>query len=140
MPWLTWPKRSSGSLASITRCTCGAATCFTSKKRCPNLERDTTPAKIYETVSGVLPKGSRLYVLSDEKARDHFDVLKRDYRVFRYVDFPELNRIIEGDAPDNFLLYEVEKLIFADAKTKIYTFAHPKGEPRISLTKDPGWS
>jgi hypothetical protein len=113
---------------------------LTDKERCPNLEQDTRPERIYETVSRVLPKGSRVYVLTDENAPNYFDVLKKDYQVVQYFDFQELKELVEGEHPDNFLLYEVEQLIFARAKTRIHTFAHPKGKPRISLTSDIGWT
>jgi hypothetical protein len=110
------------------------------KERHPNLEQDTRPEKIYEKVSQVLPRGSTVYILTDERTPNYFDVLKKDYQVFQYADFPELKALVEGDNPDNFLLYEVEQLIFARAKKKIHTFAHPKGKPRISLTRDLGWT
>jgi hypothetical protein len=113
---------------------------LTDKARCPNLERDTRPEQIYETVSRVLPKGSRVYILTDEKVQTYFNILKKDYQIFQFFEFPELKRFVEGDQPDNFFLYEVEQLIFAKAETKIYTFGHPKGEPRISLTRDLGWT
>jgi hypothetical protein len=106
------------------------------KKRYPNLERDTQPAHIYDTVSRVVPKGSRVYILTDEKAPNYFDVLKKDYEVFQYVDFPELKALVDGDHPDNFFLFEIEQLIFATAATKIHTFAHPGDKSRISLTTD----
>ena len=78
--------------------------------------------------------------MTDEKAPNYFDVLKKDYQVVQYVDFPELKALVEGEYPDNFLLYEVEQLIFARAKTRIHTFPHPKGRPRISLIRDIGWT
>lgn len=81
-----------------------------------------------------------VYVLTDEKDPSHFDVLKNEYRVFRYFDFRELRRLVEGDNPDNFFLYEVEQLIFERAKIRIYTFAEPGGKSRISLTSDVGWT
>ncbi len=110
------------------------------KTRCPNLENDTQPERIRQSVSTVLPKSSRIYVLTNENDPHYFDLLKTDYQVFRYFDFPELKRLVEGNHPDNFFLYEIEQLIFAKAQTKIYTFAHPNGVPRISLTKDVGWT
>jgi hypothetical protein len=113
---------------------------LTDKKGCPNLEQDTRPERIYETISRVLQKGSRVYILTDEKAPNYFDLLKKDYQVVQYFDFPELKALVEGDYADNFLLYEVEQLIFARAKTRIHTFAHPKGKSRISLTSDIGWT
>jgi hypothetical protein len=113
---------------------------LTEKNRYPNLEQDTRPEKIYETVSRVLPKGSRVYILTDERTPNYFDVLKEDYQVFQYLDFPELRDLVEGEEPDNFLLYEIEQLIFARAKTRIHTFAHPTGAGRVSLTRDVGWT
>ena len=113
---------------------------LTDKRQYPNLEEDTRPERIYDTVSRVLPKGSRLYILTDEKTPNYFEVLKKEYQVVQYFDFPELKTFVQGDSPDNFLLYEIEQVIFAGAKTKIHTFAHPSGEGRISLTRDLGWT
>jgi hypothetical protein len=110
------------------------------KDRYPNLDRDTRPEAICETVSRILPRGSRVYILTDERTPNYFDVLGKDYQVFQYFDFPELRHLVEGTHPDNFLLYEIEQLVFARAKTQIYTFAHPQGKPRMSLTRDVGWT
>ena len=93
---------------------------------CPNLEQDTRPEKIYQTVSRVLNKGSRVYVLTDERAPNYFDVLKTDYQIFQYFDFPELKKLVEGDRPDNFFLYEIEQLIFARARTRIAHICPPQ--------------
>jgi hypothetical protein len=38
------------------------------------------------------------------------------------------------------IIDKVSRKFFARAKTRIHTFAHPKGEPRISLTTDVGWT
>jgi hypothetical protein len=108
--------------------------------RYPNLARDTSPAGIHATVSRVLPKGATIYILTDERTPHYFDVLKAEYRVVQYFDFPELKQLVAGDDPDNFFLYEIENLIFDGADTRIYTFAHPKGAPRVSLTRDVGWT
>jgi len=107
--------------------------------RYPNLDRDTRPEAIRATLARVLPSGSTIYILTDERTPHFFDILKADYRVFQYFDFPELRRLVDGDHPDNFYLYEIEQLIFEAATTKIYTFAHPSGG-RISLTQDIGWT
>jgi hypothetical protein len=112
----------------------------TDKARCPNLENDTRPERILETVSRVLAKGARIYILTNEESRRYFDVLRNDYEIFQYFDFPELRKVVECDEPDNFFLYEIEQLIFASARTKIYTFAQAGGGSRISLTKDIGWT
>jgi hypothetical protein len=113
---------------------------LTERDRYPNLDLDTRPEAIYETVSRVLPRGSRIYILTDERTPNYFDPLGKGYQVFQYFDFPELKHLVEGEHPDNFLLYEIEQLVFARAKTRIYTFADPKGKPRISLTSDVGWT
>jgi hypothetical protein len=110
------------------------------ESRYPNLDRDTRPEAIYGTISRVVPTGSRVYILTDERTPNYFDVLRKDYRIFQYFDFPGLKQLVEGAHPDNFLLYEIEQLVFARAKTRIHTFADPRGKPRISLTRDVGWT
>ena len=110
------------------------------RDRYPNLDRDTRPEAICETVSRVLPRGSGIYILTDERTPNYFDALGKDYQIFQYFDFPELRHLVEGEHPDNFLLYEIEQLVFARAQTKIHTFANPNGKPRISLTRDVGWT
>lgn len=106
----------------------------------PNLDQDTQPDKIREVVSQVMPKGSKIYILTNERDKDYFNSLKNDYDVFQYFDFPELRELVECEQPDNFQLFEIEKLIFENANTKIYTFTHPEGGKRISLSKHPGWA
>jgi hypothetical protein len=110
------------------------------RDRYPNLDRDTRPEAIYDTVSRILPRGSRIYILTNERTPNYFDVLGKDYQIFQYFDFPGLRDLVEGAHPDNFLLYEIEQVVFARAKTRIYTFADPNGKPRTSLTKDVGWT
>jgi hypothetical protein len=108
--------------------------------RYPNLARDTTPENIHATLKRVVPPGARIYILTDERTPGYFDILKQDYEIFRYCDFAALRGLIEGDDPDNYLLYEVEQLLFDGAATRIHTFAHPDGKPRVSLTSDVGWT
>lgn len=108
--------------------------------RYPNLARDTTPENIHATLKRVAPPGARIYILTDERTPGYFDSLKQDYEVFRYCNFPALRALVESDDPDNYLLYEVEQLLFDGALTRIHTFAHPAGKPRISLTTDIGWT
>jgi len=106
----------------------------------PNLKHDTHPDQIIATISKVLPRKSNVYILTNERDRNYFNPLKKDYIVFQYFDFPELRELLECEKPDNFLLFEIEKLIFENANTKIYTFTHPEGGTRISLSKDLGWA
>ncbi|MDO9161088.1 MAG: hypothetical protein Q8N35_09100 [Methylococcaceae bacterium] len=106
----------------------------------PNLKHDTHPDQIIATISKVLTRKSNIYILTNERDRNYFNPLNNDYIVFQYFDFPELSELIECEKPDNFLLFEIEKLIFENANTKIYTFTHPEGGTRISLSKNLGWA
>ncbi|MDD2659708.1 MAG: hypothetical protein PHY54_08525 [Methylococcales bacterium] len=106
----------------------------------PNLDQETQPDKIKATISQILPSGSKIYILTNERDKAFFDPLKTDYEVLQYFDFPELIKLVECEQPDNFLLFEIEKLIFENAKTKIYTFTHRGGEARISLSSSLGWA
>lgn len=106
----------------------------------PNLDRDTQPDRIGDTLARVVAEGSAVYILTNERDKTFFTSLKKRFRVFQYFDFPELSELVEGPEPDNFLLFEVEKLLFEGAKLKVHTFTHPEGGKRISLTSDKGWA
>lgn len=106
----------------------------------PNLDDDTQPEKIRSTLLGFLPKHSKIYILTNEQDKNYFNPLKTDFEVLQYFDFPELKDIVENEQPDNFLLFEIEKLLFENANTKIYTFTHPEGGIRKSLSRDLGWA
>jgi hypothetical protein len=106
----------------------------------PNLDRDTRPERILETLSQYLPQGARVYIMTNERDQRFFEPLRASFEVFQYFDFPELRELIDSDQPDNFLLFEIEKLLFERASTKIHTFTHPEGGRRISLTTDKGWA
>lgn len=108
--------------------------------RYPNLDQETQPDSIRATISQVIPRGTQIYILTNEKDKAYFNPLKTEYDVFQYFDFPELIGLVECEQPDNFLLFEIEKLIFENAKTKIYTFSHPNGRARISLSSSLGWA
>jgi len=106
----------------------------------PDLVRETGKAAVLETVSQLLSKNIPIYIMTDEKDKHYFDMLRKDYTVYQYFDFPELKNIVENESPDNFFLYEIEKLIFKNAKIKIYTFKDPMGKPRLSLSQSVGWT
>ena len=81
-----------------------------------------------------LPRGSHLYVMSDILDFNHFDPLKRDYRVWRYHDFPQLRSLIpsvteeEGQdrsGADNFFLFSVELELMRRAPIEIHTEKQP---------------
>ncbi len=106
----------------------------------PNLDRDTQPDRIGETLARELKDGSTVYIMTNERDKSFFKPLGSRFRIRQYFDFPELSELIEGPEPDNFLLFEVEKLLFAEADLKVHTFSHPEGGQRISLTTDKGWA
>ena len=118
---------------------CGGRDVLTEKykKKFPNLEKDTHPLRIRETLLRLLPEGSSLYILTNEADKTFFDPLREVFDVFQYFDFPELQRIVECEFPDNYFLYEIEKRLFSQARDKIFTFADREGK-RLSLTRDIG--
>ncbi len=107
------------------------------KEKHPNLERDTQPLQIIETLRRILPTANRIYILTNETDRNFFDPLRQVFDVFQYFDFPELRCIVEDECPDNHFLYEIEKRLFSQARDKIFTFADREGK-RLSLTRDIG--
>ena len=67
-------------------------------------------------------KGCKIYIMSDIQDRRYFDFLKKDYNVYRYFDFPELEALVSKNNDseiDNAMLYSVEKNILQYAHTKI---------------------
>ena len=106
----------------------------------PHLDQDTQPGHIKDVIASVMPLGAPVYILTNERDKSFFNPIKDSYAVLQYFDFPELNALVSGDQPDNFLLFEIEKLLFDNAQTKIYTFTHPEGGQRISLSSHLGWA
>jgi len=109
-------------------------------KASPNLAEETEPRRIQEVLDSNLPAGAIIYIATDESDRGFFDALRSRQRIFQFFDFPELRELVDSPAPDNFLLYAIEKIIFDRAISRIYTFADPGGKARVSLSKDVGWS
>ena len=91
-------------------------------KEMPMLQFAFSPKQIKTLLGYAISKGSRLYITSDIRNPQHFDFLKKDYRVYRYYDFPELKRLVSGEQEsviDNVMLYLVEKNIMRYATVKI---------------------
>ncbi|MBK1612282.1 hypothetical protein CKO44_02230 [Rubrivivax gelatinosus] len=106
----------------------------------PHLDADTRPERMLATLAPHLPPGSRLYVMTNERQPGYFDPLRRVYDLRQFSDFAPLRALLEGPAPDNFLLFEVEKLLFERAALQVHTFTHPEGGRRIALCRDKGWA
>ena len=85
----------------------------------------TEPEGIRNHLRERIPDGSTVFVMSDERDPNFWTPLKRNYRLFRYTDFPRLAAIVSrerGGLPDNYLLYAVEKEIARTAWMRIGTF------------------
>ena len=78
--------------------------------------------------------GTKLYIMSDIHDPKYLDFLKPDYQVYRYHDFPELQRLVTGEADsvDNYMLYSVEKNIMSYALIQIL----PPGSSSLTFPLD----
>ena len=91
----------------------------------PDLEYASKPENISSVLERAIPKGSKLYIMSDIQELDYFDFLKKDYQIYRYYDFPVLKQLVSGENRrriDNAMLYSVEKNILQYANRKIIPF------------------
>ena len=73
--------------------------------------------------------GAAVLFLSDERNPRFWAGLGRRYAVARSADLPELKALVAGPAPDNYLLYEVEKQLFRAAALRVETAAGGRYEP-----------
>ena len=72
-------------------------------------------------------KSRRIYIMSNIQDRRYFDFLKKDYNIYRYFDFPELEALVSKNndyGVDNAMLYSVEKNILQYAYIKIVRAGH----------------
>lgn len=67
--------------------------------------------------------GTVVYIASNEREPDFWRPLEETWRVFRYVDFPVLEALVSGadEAPDNYLLYQVELQVLREGSLRIGT-------------------
>ena len=84
--------------------------------------KHTKPAYIARFLLQNFHQVPNVFLMSDERKPDFFDSLKRNITVFTYKDFADLSTLIQGLAPDNFMLFCVEKKIYYDAYKRIGTF------------------
>ena len=65
--------------------------------------------------------GAVVYIASDERDPDFWRPLQETCRLFRYVDFPELEALVSGvdEAPDNYLLFQVEREVLREGYLRI---------------------
>ena len=72
-----------------------------------------------------IPEGAGVFFMSDEHDASFWASLAPYYEAIRYIDFPELARLVaaaDGHMPDNYLLYEVEKEVMRHAAKRVETF------------------
>ena len=72
--------------------------------------------------------GSVVFCLSDERDPGFWSALAAHYRIVRYTAFQALASLVPpqaGAAPNNYLLYEVEKVVMREASVRLETFPDP---------------
>lgn len=100
--------------------------------RPPNIRRRLNKLGIRE--------GAGLFFMSDERDATFWSALVPFYQAVRYTDFPELTELVAASddrAPDNYLLYEVEKEIMRHAARRVETFPVAIREPSMVGTLVP---
>ena len=68
-------------------------------------------------------EGAVLYIASDEQDLGFWQPLRKSFRLFLYADFPPLERLVSrvGEAPDNYLLYQVEREVLRQGSIRMGT-------------------
>ncbi len=92
----------------------------------PQIFPEIEPEAILSKIQGFIPEGSKLYIMTNEKDRHYFDLLRKHYDVYQYFDFEALEEILSGESSDNYMLFCVEIYLFLKAKKHIYTWARFK--------------
>ena len=67
--------------------------------------------------------GAVVYIATDERDPDFWRPLQDIWRVFRHADFPALDALVSGagEAPDNYLLFQVEREILREGHLRLGT-------------------
>ena len=83
--------------------------------------RRTAPQSVRRSLDRLgVREGAPVFFASDERNPDYWAPLADRYTAVRYTDFPHLKALVAGDrAPDNYLLYEVEKAVMARAAIRL---------------------
>ena len=94
----------------------------------PHHKQAASASHIRSIIKQKMPKGMRIYIMTDITKPGYMSFLEKDYIVYRYYDFPELKNLVSGDksSVDNAMLYSVEKNIMQHAYLRL------TGEDRTS--------
>ena len=71
----------------------------------PEIDAATQPEAILSKIQGFIPGGCKLYIMTDERDRHYFDILRQHYRVYQYFDFEALEEIVSKEEQDNYMLF-----------------------------------
>ena len=84
-------------------------------------KQSTSSSHIRDIIKEKIPKGMRIYIMTDVTKPGYLSFLEKDYTVYRYYDFPELKNLVSGDKSpvDNAMLYSVEKNIMQHAYVQL---------------------
>ena len=76
---------------------------------------------IGDIINRKIPKGMKIYIMTDITEPGYLNFLEKDYTVYQYYHFPELKKLVSGvKSPiDNAMLYSVEKNIMQHAYVKL---------------------
>ena len=103
----------------------------------------TTPEKLYATDirqiratfdRAKITRDRNVYVASDISDNDHFETLKKQYKLYQYHDFSELKALVSGkngEKIDSPMLHLVEQNILQYATIKMIPFEDLSGFPVI---------
>ncbi len=102
-------------------------------ERNPTVKRRTEPQNVRRRLAKLgVPLGAPVFFLSDERNPDYWRTLGGYYEIVRYTDFPHLAALVDTgqqQAPDNYLLYEVEKAVMRRATRRLETIPGPNYAP-----------
>ena len=90
-----------------------------------DLNHAAKPKNICAVLERAIPRGSKLYIMSDINNPTYFNFLRKDYQIYLYHDFPMLKQLVSGEngtPTDNAMLYSIEKNILQYANRKIIPF------------------
>ncbi len=94
------------------------------KNNKPHLKIFTSPFYVKIFLNSYIGKGRDIYLGTDEKDRNFFDNLNKDYQIITYRNYPQLKKLIsaeDNNKPNNYLLYTIERYIGKKSSLKIET-------------------